>query len=397
MKKRIVFVDDEQRVLDGLRRMLHSRRDEWQIDCIDNGESALEAMSSAPYDVIVTDMRMPKMDGLQLLKHVSKRHPQTIRFVLSGQSSAKVVLQTTGYAHRFLPKPCDTRTLKSAIDNSISLRKILSGEALKKRLSEVANLPTLSKTYNKLLGALQSESCSVKSIAEIACEDLGIITKLLRLANSALYGRAAGVTSPVEAISLLGLDTVRAVVLMAGTFDQLKCKALGGLSLETINTHSLTVGLAARRIAKALNLDGNMVEESLMSGLLHDIGKLVGLKFFRKELSEALFYASSLSISLFEAERLVSQFNHAEVGAYLLYLWGLPDNVVESTALHHNPMSAPSPTLNVLTAVHIANAFVNRSLQSDENQFPAELDMEYLNEVGVAEQVPRLLGLNSPE
>ena len=84
--KRILFVDDEQRILDGLRRLLRDKRAEWEMVFVDGGSKALEQLRASPFDIVITDMRMPGMDGATLLTHVKEEFPDVVRLVLSGCS-----------------------------------------------------------------------------------------------------------------------------------------------------------------------------------------------------------------------------------------------------------------------------------------------------------------------
>jgi len=113
-KKRVLFVDDEPRILDGRRRMLRSMRHEWKMSFAETGQEALAILANQPFDVVVVDMRMPGMDGVQLLSEVRKRH-QIIRIVLSGTADREAILRAVGLAHQYLSKPCDAETLKSVL------------------------------------------------------------------------------------------------------------------------------------------------------------------------------------------------------------------------------------------------------------------------------------------
>src|ERR1017187_6368046 len=113
--KNLLFVDDEVRVLQGLQRQLYGMRNEWNMNFKEGGAKALDFMASAPVDVIVTDMMMPGMDGAQLLTEVMKRHPDTIRIVLSGHADREAILRLVGPAHQYLSKPCDAEELRNAI------------------------------------------------------------------------------------------------------------------------------------------------------------------------------------------------------------------------------------------------------------------------------------------
>ena len=97
--RRVLFVDDEPKILEGLQRMLRSMRHEWEMEFALGGPSAMEALNSRPFDVVVTDMRMPGMDGAMLLSQVRGLHPQIVRIVLSGHSDQELVLSSVGPAH----------------------------------------------------------------------------------------------------------------------------------------------------------------------------------------------------------------------------------------------------------------------------------------------------------
>lgn len=105
MKKKVLFVDDEHNILSGLKRMLRSQRNEWDMEFADSGQAALEIMANAPFDAVITDMRMPGMDGAQLLEQVKSLYPETVRFVLSGHSEQELVMRSVGPSHQYLSKP----------------------------------------------------------------------------------------------------------------------------------------------------------------------------------------------------------------------------------------------------------------------------------------------------
>ena len=131
MKRNILFVDDEQNVLDGLRRMLRPLRSEIELTFANGGSNALELMVEHPFDVIVTDMRMPGMSGGELLDEVAKLHPQTVRIVLSGQSSAEKILQSLGPTHQYLSKPCRADKLLGTMKRALRLSELLRNEKVR--------------------------------------------------------------------------------------------------------------------------------------------------------------------------------------------------------------------------------------------------------------------------
>jgi len=117
---RIIFVDDEPRVLDGIRRFLYPMRREWDMSFACSGPQALEIMAHDPFDVIVTDVRMPGMDGTELLARVRDLHPGVVRIVLSGHSDRDLTLKAAVSAHKYLSKPCDAQSLKVTIAGAVA-------------------------------------------------------------------------------------------------------------------------------------------------------------------------------------------------------------------------------------------------------------------------------------
>ncbi|MBD3402906.1 response regulator, partial [candidate division GN15 bacterium] len=141
-KLTILFVDDQPNILEGLRRSMRKMRNEWDMTFVTSGREALAEMDERPFDVIVTDMMMPEMTGVEVLKTVAARYPETVRYVLSGHSDREMILQSTGFAHRYLAKPCDPDELKQLLNNSLGLRETLARSDLHRRISSIGSLPS---------------------------------------------------------------------------------------------------------------------------------------------------------------------------------------------------------------------------------------------------------------
>src|SRR5262249_34954838 len=109
--KRILFVDDEPQVLEGLQRILYPLPREWKMEFVASGNEALKRLGETEFDVLVTDVRMPEMSGIELLAEVVERYPQVIRMVLSGTVDQDLTLRSAALAHQYLVKPCDAQAL----------------------------------------------------------------------------------------------------------------------------------------------------------------------------------------------------------------------------------------------------------------------------------------------
>jgi putative nucleotidyltransferase with HDIG domain len=378
LKKRVLFVDDEPYVLNGLRRMLHGMRQEWDMEFVSSGQEALARLSSSPFDVLVTDIRMPGMDGTELLIEVMRLYPEIVRIVLSGQSDEETMLKTVGPAHQFLSKPCDAEILKSTVVRATALRGLLSSERLKTLVSGLASLPSLPALYEQILRALQSSKISVTEVGELIAQDVGMTAKILQLVNSSFFGLPRHVSSPVEAAVLLGSGTLHALVLSVGIFSQYARGGQDNSSLDSLRNHSLAVSRYARRIAEAEKQDNAFCDDCFLAGLLHDVGKLVLFGTFPEAYPEIAHWACLQDQPLVALEQEAFGGTHAEVGAYLLALWGFADSIVEATAYHHFPSNYGAQAFGLLTAVHVSDAFA-----SVEEYHGAEgIDLEYLSSIG---------------
>lgn len=390
--KRILFVDDEPNVLAGIRRMLHPMREEWEMAFASGGEEALAVLANEPFDVVVSDMRMPGMDGAQLLSEVKQRYPQVVRIVLSGHSEDDMVLRSVGPAHQYLAKPCDPRQLKEIVGRACALRDLLSEDSLRNLVSQMSTIPSLPETYTEIVEELQSPEASIKKVGKIISEDVGMTAKVLQLVNSAFFGLRRHVSDPAQAASFLGVDTLKALVLSIQVFSHFDALEIEGLCLDTLWNHSAMTGAMAKCTAVAEDGPEQLRDHALLAGLLHDAGKLVIAANLPERYSNVLTSVESEGLEFSEAERRIFTNTHAEVGAYLLGLWGLPDPIVEAVAFHHNPSRCMGDGFTPLTAVHVADALYHESRHPRDGKVSV-LDTEYLEQLGLADRLPAWRGL----
>jgi len=387
-KQRVLFVDDQPEVLQGLRRMLHSLKDEWEMAFAESGEEALGILGERGADIVVADMKMPGMDGAELLDQVMKKYPQVIRIILSGYSDQASIMRSIGPTHQYLIKPCDAETLKTAISRTLGLRRVLADESLKEIVSQIRSLPSLPSLYMEIVKELQSPNSSLKRVGDIISKDVGMTAKVLQLVNSAFFGVPRHISTPAQAVNLLGLDTVKALVLSVQVFSGFKQKQLPhGLNLDSLWRHSIRVGACAKAVCKKERLEEKTVDEALVAGMLHDVGKLVLAAGVPEKYGKALSLATDKSITHEQAENEVLGITHAEVGGYLLGLWGLPDPIVEAIAFHHKPAHCVAKTIGPLTAVHVGDSLDRSLSDSGAGGAAPEVDMAYLAEVAAEDRL----------
>lgn len=389
-KKRILFVDDEPKVLRGIQRMMMTIQHDWEINFAESGDSALELMASEPYEVIISDMRMPGMTGSELLDEVKNKFPTTVRIALSGQVDNKDFIKSVGPIHQFLSKPCNAITLKSTIVRACALRSLLDNERLTRITSEMESLPSLPDYYKKLIEEIESSDASAKSVGKIVSQDMSMTAKLLQLVNSAFFGVARHISDPSQAVMILGMNVVRDLALMTHTFSQFKISQDRKYILDALWNHSIKVTGLSEKIARAENFGKEMLDEALTAGLLHDIGKLVLASKAQSDYDKILKEISRTGKSAYEVEYDIIGASHAEVGAYLLGLWGLSDSIVEAIAYHHDPMKSPGSKINCLTAVHVSNVFAMNShkLEPTDEDLIDGVCMEYLEKLGLVDRLP---------
>lgn len=386
--RRIVFVDDEPRILEGLQRMLRPLRHEWEMSFADSGEEALRILASSPFDVVVTDMQMPGMNGAALLAEVRQRHPQVVRIILSGYANLELICKSVGPAHQYLSKPSDAETIKLTVSRACALRDLLADDALQLLVSKLQSLPSLPTLYTELIAELQAPDPSIKKVGDIISRDLGMTPKILQMVNSAFFGIRRHISSPTEAVSLLGLDTIVTLAITVQIFSQLDRARVPGFSPDALYAHSQRVALFAKRIARAEGADSKVFNDAFTAGLLHDVGQLVLVANQPEQYTEVLRLAQTEQFPIDRAERQVFGATHAEVGAYLLGLWGLPTAIVEAVAFHHLPGLSMIQGFGALTAVHASNV-IALELQADQQErCRAVLDLDYLTNIGLPDRFP---------
>jgi HD-like signal output (HDOD) protein/CheY-like chemotaxis protein len=383
MKKRILFVDDEAMILKGLQLMLRSMRGEWEMEFVDSAEAALRVLAQRPFDVIVSDMRMPGMNGAELLTEVMKRYPATVRLILSGYADKQLILKCVGSTHQYLAKPCDAEALKATIARASNLEDSMHNGRLKSLVCKMERLPSIPSLYLKLVEKSSKPDTSLEEIADIVNKDIAMTAQILKLSNSSFFGLGRPLANAQEAVAYLGLDTLKSLVLSVHAFSQFEKIETGPLKIGALWNHSMQVAGLAKRISKFEGQDPKAAEEAFTAGMLHDLGKLVLAVNLPKEYTEATRMAQS-GLDLPLAELQLFGANHADVGGYLIGLWGLPVPVVEAVALHHSPSLTAQNMFTPLTSLHAANALEWQRSHAGTGAPASELDTKYLERIGVS-------------
>jgi putative nucleotidyltransferase with HDIG domain len=387
MKRCILFVGEDQILGREFQAQLSSAGGDWTAEFTRAGSEALALIERSDFDAVVADIELPDMSGVELLDEILMSQPNVLRIVLSDLADAQSTLKCVGRAHHHLLKPCDVPTLLHALRQALELEAWSPGPAVQGLIARMRWVPSPPSIYFEVANEMQSPNASVDRISELIARDPAITAKLLQLANSAVFGLQLQVIQPAEAIAYLGLNTTKALVLLAHTFSSFEQLEHDGFSAESLWRHSVATGQFARRLALMEGSGVEPAEQAFTAGLLHDVGKLLFAANLPKPFGQALALAREQRWSLWEAERRVLGASHAEVGARLLGIWGLPTPVVEAVALHHYPARRANQPFSPLTAVHVANVFDHEVRPEPSSIASSGMDLGYLKELGLDQRV----------
>jgi len=352
-KLQILFVDDEPNVLAAIRRMLRVKRDEWEMRFVESGMKAVSVLEDRSYDVIVSDIRMPGMDGAELLAHVKKHSPGTIRIALSGQVDLDDVINSIRAVHQYISKPCDADKLIEKIEGALKSRDILTDKNLANIVTEIDSLPVIPKVFRDIETELDKDEPSIDKIAGLVAQDVGIVAKILKLVNSPFFGLPTNIDSVHKTVTMLGLDTMKALILSTHLFTMYNEDTVPNFSLTLLWDHCFRVSNIARLIAKCEGYDLEIQTQCRMAGLLHDVGKLILASQFPDQYNQVLTTTKQRGGPICGVEKELFGTTHAEIGAYLMGLWGVSGNVVHAIGYHHDYQAADMSVAMILSVADV--------------------------------------------
>jgi HD-like signal output (HDOD) protein/CheY-like chemotaxis protein len=384
---RLLLVDDEPLVLDVQQQLLQRKCPEWETECASGGAEALDRLENSDFDVVIADMRMPGMDGAALLARVRDTSPRTVRIIQSGHSDRESAMRAVTAAHIFIAKPTHISVLQEMLARVTTLQDLIQNPRLEEVVGGVRALPSVPRVYLELTECIAGENTSIGEIADILRSDMAMCAKVLQVARSAYFGLPRETTDISEAVSWLGISLIKSLVLASGVFEAFRQAArVPGFSIEMEQRHALRVSHASGVIAGG---SGDR-DDAVMAGMLHDVGRLIFASRLPDTMQQLIGRTQSEGARLHELEREEFGVTHAEVGAYLLGLWGLPYAVVEAVAHHHEPSRVRSVQLDTVAAVHIANALARAGEPSAAGaQTPTHglIDTEFVERIGVSDRL----------
>lgn len=349
---RILFVDDEPRVLEGLQALLRKHRKTWEMHFAPGGEEALALLAKQEFDVVVTDLRMPAVDGMDLLLHLHTHHPHTMRVVLSGECGKDSTLRFVPYAHLSLVKPCAQADLEEVLERGALVKKFVADPRTREVIGCVRELPPLPKTFRELQRVLADPNTGLRDVADVVSSDIALSAKILKLTNSSFFGLGRTVKTVGDAIPLLGIETVKSLTLSNALFAPESVPPHVVQLAEALHEHSMVVAALASKLAPPAQS-----REAFAAGMLHDVGRMV-IGVGLPELAAADDETMVGRLDQLEPAPRTGESAHAHVGGYLLALWGLPFGVVEAVAGHHGDLPWSGATSPLAAAIKGAEAIV---------------------------------------
>jgi Predicted signal transduction protein len=346
----ILFVDDEKAILKSLERLFIN--DDFKLYFAQDGKTALKIMYEHNIEMVVSDMRMPKMSGHKLLREIQLLYPDTIRIILSGYSDEQEIYKAVldGSAKIYLLKPWEPLHLLDVIRHMFKFKDMLASKNILDVIDKIDQLPVVTNIYNRICTLIEKEA-SIPEVAAVIEEDATVSAKILQLINSAYYNKKIG--SVKQAVIYFGLNVVKIMVLSTSIFNYVDANSSPYFN-NLFSQQSMLTNKILEVIYKAA-YKKKLPENYMTAGLLHDIGLVVMQQQFPDKYFSA-FKQSSPETSFYEAEHEMFGVTHQEIGGYLLEWWGIPYPIVESCLLHHDPLSS-SINRGLVYAVHLADYY----------------------------------------
>ena len=359
--KKILIVDDEPQILKSLTRIFFDT--DYQVFTAESGEEALEFLESTMVDLVISDMRMPLMDGYELLKRVKEKYPQTIRMILSGYADEAAIFKATlrNITKFYFLKPWSNDQLLQYIEQMFETEDLLKSNDLLQLINNTEKLPTIESSYQKIIRMIDQDEDTAFISSEVE-KDFAISSKILQIANSAFYGVKTG--SVKHATIYLGRQNLKSLIYSTSIINS------GNASYQERKYASL-LWEHAQLTNKILHfiydvfLNKKIPETAYSAGLLHNIGTVVFIQNSFEKYLNCIKKASGETEenkNLLKLEAQEFHVTHQETGGYLVSWWELPFPIVEAALFHHRPLSSSIINKEVVSSVHIAQHFAWRIL-----------------------------------
>ena len=332
-RKQVMFVETQGQVLNRLKASLLGTRADWQILFIADAAAALDLVSQRKVGIVLASFGTDNAGCEEFFRRLRKKAPEVVRISLLPEQAKNNIAKSLEYAHECIAEHCDISQMEILIARSLDVwEKARRNPRLAELMSSLHTIPTPPALYFDIRDELESPRGTAHSVAQIIAKDPAITAKLLKVANSGFYASPRTIADLDDAITLLGMDLVLALVMSAHLYSQLP---VPGLNLDELWKHSIAVATLAKEIATKAHGSRAIISRCAISGLLHDLGQLVFLANMPDTYFALIRDARGNETKLLEMEREAFGIGHPELGALILSMWDLPEEVVHAIANHH--------------------------------------------------------------
>ena len=360
MKLNILLIDDNENISSQIKQLLITIKIEGEFFYCKNGNDALSIMEQHYVNIVISDIQSQQIDGEELLDIIKNKYPSTIRIALYEEDNEMdLLLKTIVSAHKYISKPIKPEKFRTLILDAKQLYDILENENLRSIINKIDKFPLLPQTYLDIEEEIKKDDFSLQRISKIVQSDIIITTRILQVINSPFFGLPQDVTDIGQAVNLLGITMIKSLILYVQIFSSYE----GNMRVEKLHReiwdHSLKVASNAKLIVSNLGVKTE-TETAYVTGLLHDIGKIIVINN-EDYIYEILELMKLKNIEYNDAEKEVLGTTHAEIGAYLLSLWGLPKIIIDSVLNHHNVSKYNTDKIDIQASVYLGNICANKT------------------------------------
>ncbi len=375
--KYIAFIDDDCRILDGIKRMLRRERSRWDMSFFESEELFFAQHQKKNFDIVVSDIRMPKTNGVELLQKVKNLSPATIRIALSGFAQEELLLESLQVSHQFIAKPAECDEIIRTIELSLSVEQLINDPGLKSAVGAIDSIPTLPVVYSRIMQVLASEGCTFKQVGAIVAEDVALSANVIRIVNSAYFGLRRHIESVEQAASILGMDTIKNLALSGSVFKAFCSDQVDTRAIVTLNSLAQQRSRLMRKFTAAAPLSGRTKDHCQVAALMSVLGELICLAFPDK--------LSSITVGCIQ---------HPAIGAYALSIWGMPQAVVAAVMWQRDPGGSQYDELGPIAVLHAVVAMqLDHASRGVADQGSERVNFEYLEKVAGRELVEQWMQL----
>lgn len=378
---RVLFIDQDVYFQQSLNRVVISKKLRIDLRQSSSWKQAKKILESFSCDVIVVNDTLCDIQCEQLLVSIRDMYPMTLRILVSSDASEDKVPNLLIAAHQVLTKPTSPLSILEAIQTSSRLRSLLMNEQLRTVVHKMTYIPVVPKVYTELTDELRKDNSSNHVLAKIISQDISLTAGILKLVNTPFFGLSRRVDDMQQAVSILGVNLIRGLVLSTRVFTILDSKSYPGFDVEKLWGHCMDVARCIRAVKRFSNAGMRATENAFLAGLLHDIGKVVLAAGCPDVYIHVLQNSQTKNIPLAVAEERLLGVTHAEVGAYLLGLWGFSEPIVSAIAQHHGFMLGSSFT-RLASVLHVVDVEIHNRYVRSNGYAPHLVDTRMLEIIG---------------